>query len=560
MKILKNVLTFIIIAGIVFAVVYGGVSLTKNLGKSDTQVSEEDASKTMNKLLKKVSYKEVGARKASVVLESNNLSDTLPSIDKYPVKVENTTDTFVEIFSSSEKAGSGNDAWLLDMANKFNSSSVVVNGKKVSVKIRAISSGEGMDYISSGKYVPDAYTPSNDLWGKMLQAKGIKVDTVEERLLGNVPGVLLSSSKKDELIKKYGSVNLKVITEAVANGELTMGYTNPFQSATGLNFLVSTLNSFDTNLLSDSAVSEFEKFQANIPFVAYTTLQMRESAASGVLDGFIMEYQTYKNSPELFSSYAFTPFGLRHDNPLYGVGNLTDEKKSILNEFVKLCKSGDSQKLAKDYGFNELDNYKSEVSMPAGDTIIRAQKIWKDKKNSGQDIVAVFVADKSGSMEGEPMTKLKESLIKGSQYISNNSSVGLVSYSDNVEINLPIGKFDLNQRSLFTGAVEDINAVGGTATNDGVLVATKMLLEAKEQNPNAKLMLFVLSDGEQNRGLNLDKITPVIEAFKIPIYTIGYNADIDALNVLSSINEAASINADSEDVIYKLSNLFNAQM
>ena len=560
MKILKNVLTFIIIAGIVFAVVYGGVSLTKNLGKSDTQVSEEDASKTMNKLLKKVSYKEVGARKASVVLESNNLSDTLPSIDKYPVKVENTTDTFVEIFSSSEKAGSGNDAWLLDMANKFNSSSVVVNGKKVSVKIRAISSGEGMDYISSGKYVPDAYTPSNDLWGKMLQAKGIKVDTVEERLLGNVPGVLLSSSKKDELIKKYGSVNLKVITEAVANGELTMGYTNPFQSATGLNFLVSTLNSFDTNLLSDSAVSEFEKFQANIPFVAYTTLQMRESAASGVLDGFIMEYQTYKNSPELFSSYAFTPFGLRHDNPLYGIGNLTDEKKSILNEFVKLCKSGDSQKLAKDYGFNELDNYKSEVSMPAGDTIIRAQKIWKDKKNSGQDIVAVFVADKSGSMEGEPMTKLKESLIKGSQYISNNSSVGLVSYSDNVEINLPIGKFDLNQRSLFTGAVEDINAVGGTATNDGVLVATKMLLEAKEQNPNAKLMLFVLSDGEQNRGLNLDKITPVIEAFKIPIYTIGYNADIDALNVLSSINEAASINADSEDVIYKLSNLFNAQM
>ncbi|SHH68428.1 vWA domain-containing protein [Clostridium intestinale] len=560
MKILKNVLTFIIIAGIVFAVVYGGVSLTKNLGKSDTQVSEEDASKTMNKLLKKVSYKEVGARKASVVLESNNLSDTLPSIDKYPVKVENTTDTFVEIFSSSEKAGSGNDAWLLDIANKFNSSSVVVNGKKVSVKIRAISSGEGMDYISSGKYVPDAYTPSNDLWGKMLQAKGIKVDTVEERLLGNVPGVLLSSSKKDELIKKYGSVNLKVITEAVANGELTMGYTNPFQSATGLNFLVSTLNSFDTNLLSDSAVSEFEKFQANIPFVAYTTLQMRESAASGVLDGFIMEYQTYKNSPELFSSYAFTPFGLRHDNPLYGIGNLTDEKKSILNEFVKLCKSGDSQKLAKDYGFNELDNYKSEVSMPAGDTIIRAQKIWKDKKNSGQDIVAVFVADKSGSMEGEPMTKLKESLIKGSQYISNNSSVGLVSYSDDVEINLPIGKFDLNQRSLFTGAVEDINAVGGTATNDGVLVATKMLLEAKEQNPNAKLMLFVLSDGEQNRGLNLDKITPVIEAFKIPIYTIGYNADIDALNVLSSINEAASINADSEDVIYKLSNLFNAQM
>lgn len=560
MKNLKKVIIFAVIAATVFLVVFGGLSITKNLGKSDTQVSEDDATKTLNKLLKKIDYQEVAARKASVVLESNNLSDTLPSIDKYAVKVENTTDTFVEIFSSAEKAGDGNDGWLLDMANKFNSSNVVVNGKNVSVKVRSISSGEGMDYISSGKYVPDAYTPSNDLWGKMLQAKGIKVDTVEERLLGNVPGVLLSSSKKDELVKKYGSVNLKVITEAVANGELTMGYTNPFQSATGLNFLVSTLSSFDKDLLSDSAVSEFEKFQANIPFVAYTTLQMRESATSGVLDGFIMEYQTYKNSPELFSSYVFNPFGVRHDNPLYGIGNLTDEKKAILKEFAKLCKSDDSQKIAANYGFNELDNYKSEINMPAGDVIIRAQKVWKEKKNSGQDIVAVFVADKSGSMEGEPMTKLKESLIKGSQYISNNSSVGLVTYSDDVEINLPIAKFDLNQRSLFTGVVEDINAVGGTSTNDGVLVATKMLLDAKEQNPNAKLMLFVLSDGEQNRGLSLDKITPVIETFKIPIYTIGYNADIDALNVLSSINEAASINADSEDVVYKLSNLFNAQM
>jgi len=71
-----------------------------------------------------------------------------------------------------------------------------------------------------------------------------------------------------------------------------MGYTNPFVSSTGLNFLISTLSSFDeNNLLSEKAVKGFEKFQTNIPFVAYTTLQMRESAQSGVLDGFIMEYQ-----------------------------------------------------------------------------------------------------------------------------------------------------------------------------------------------------------------------------------------------------------------------------
>ena len=52
----------------------------------------------------------------------------------------------------------------------------------------------------------------------------------------------------------------------------------------------------------------------------------------------------------------------------------------------------------------------------------------------------------------------------------------------------------------------------------------------------------------------------MMQAFNILIYTIGYNANIKALESLAEINEAASINADSEDVVYKLGSLFNAQM
>ena len=46
----------------------------------------------------------------------------------------------------------------------------------------------------------------------------------------------------------------------------------------------------------------------------------------------------------------------------------------------------------------------------------------------------------------------------------------------------------------------------------------------------------------------------------MPCYTIGYNANLSALSELSAINEAASINADNDDVIYSLKSLFNAQM
>ena len=73
-------------------------------------------------------------------------------------------------------------------------------------------------------------------------------------------------------------------------------------------------------------------------------------------------------------------------------------------------------------------------------------------------------------------------------------------------------------------------------------------------------MLFVLSDGETNQGNSLEDVREILESIEIPVHTIGYNANIKALESVSNINEATNINADSEDVIYKLGNLFNAEM
>ncbi len=560
----KTIKTFAILAGIallVFGLIYGGIKLTEDKGKSSKTVTAENATETLNKLYKDITVNNIPARKEQVKIESASVKDSLPDISKYPPQVEKTTNSYIEIFSSTEKTGDKKDGWLIDTAKAFNKANIKVNGESVSVSIRGIASGQGVDYIVSGKYTPDAFTPSNELWGAMMKANGANVSLVEKRLAGNIAGILLSKEKHDQLIKKYGAINLKAITEAVSENEIAMGYTNPFASSTGLNFLLSALNTFDgKDMLSEKAVQGFEKFQTNIPFVAYTTLQMRESAKSGVLDGFILEYQTYVNSPELKSDYIFTPFGVRHDSPMYAIGDLTPLKKEILNKFIEFCKSSEYQKLATDYGFNKFDDYAPEMGEIKGDNIPQAQKLWKEKKDANNDIAAVFVADISGSMEGEPLNRLKESLINGSQYIRKDISVGLVSFSTDVNINLPLNKFDINQRSLFTGAVTDLTANGSTAMYDAIVVASKMLMEEKTKNPNTKLMLFVLSDGETNVGLNLNKVKGMLQGLKIPIYTIGYNADIKALQSLSQINEAASINADSEDVVYKLGSLFNAQM
>ena len=95
---------------------------------------------------------------------------------------------------------------------------------------------------------------------------------------------------------------------------------------------------------------------------------------------------------------------------------------------------------------------------------------------------------------------------------------------------------------------------------DAIVVAEHMLIEQQQKNPNTRLMIFVLTDGESNRGYSLEDIEDITRGIRIPIYTIGYNADIDVLKEVSDINEAATMDADSDNVIYKLESLFNSQM
>lgn len=546
---------------VVFVLVYAGINLTKNLGKSDVELTVENAEAQLEKLYKKIRVTEAQPIKGQIDLDPVDVASSLPDISKFPVYVENTTPTYVEIFSSTEKSGTGLDGWLNEVADEFNNAGIQVNGKPVSVRVVSIASGTAKDYIVSGKYIPDGFTPSNELWGEMVKASGVPIEMIEERLVGNVPGIVISNTKYDQLVNDYGAVNIKTITDAITANELSMGYTDPFASSTGLNFLLTALNSFDSSdILGEQAVQGFEQFQANVPFVASTTLQMREAASSGVLDAFVLEYQTFQNTADLKGTYKFVPFGVRHDSPLYALGNISQEKKDILKAFADFTLEAKYQEKAKQFGFNGLEDYRSEVVSVDGAIISSAQKLWKEKKNAGRPISAVFVTDVSGSMAGEPIKRMKESLLAGQKYLGRENRIGLVSYASNVTINLPIGQYDTNQQSMFVGAVESLQEGGGTATFDAILVAIKMLKEDLEQHPNNRPVIFVMSDGETTEGLSLKDIRDLVEAYKIPIYTVGYNANIEALKNISSINEAASINADTDDVVYKISNLLNVQM
>ena len=109
--------------------------------------------------------------------------------------------------------------------------------------------------------------------------------------------------------------------------------------------------------------------------------------------------------------------------------------------------------------------------------------------------------------------------------------------------------------------MKSLSAGGTTATYDAVLVALDMLKNKAAEVPDAKLMLFVLTDGEQNEGYSLERITGIVGGLEVPVYTIAYNySDNGELETLSGINEAACIKAESSDIANQLRNLFNVQI
>ncbi|WP_299995526.1 VWA domain-containing protein [uncultured Clostridium sp.] len=550
---------YIVIAAIILVIVIATVVAIGNSDNNQSKISYEDAKTTMNALLSKSKIKT--NNNVKVDISSDNLGEVaLPDISKYPLSVEGHGEINIEMFSSTEKSSKGTDGWLNEVAQSFNNSNIKINGKSVSISVRPIASGLAMDYLTTGKYIPDAFTPSNTLWIDMLDSKGLNLTKIEDSLIGNTAGFLLKEDKYNQIQEKYGEVNLETILKANQELGITIGYTNPYSSSTGLNMLVNMLYTFDNqNPLSETAIKNLNELQKNSPPVALVTAQMRESAAAGLIDVMTMEYQAYINEPKL-NSYKYVPMGVRHDSPLYATKQLSEEQINGLKEFVKYCKNKQSQDLGTKYGFNAYSDYKSQDLGLTGSQLYSAQSIWKTNKSGGRPVIAVFVTDVSGSMEGTPITSLRNGLVGASQYIDDTNYIGLVSYANEVTIELPVDKFSGQQRAKFNGAVKSLSAGGSTNTYTAVLQALKMIDDKKQEVPDARAVIFLLSDGDQNVGYSLSKIRSVIEGMDIPIHCIGYNGGSKELGEVSKINEASNIDADVQDIAYQLKTIFSGEL
>jgi Ca-activated chloride channel family protein len=467
----------------------------------------------------------------------------LPDISEYPFVVNPGTSSFITVYSTSPE--------IIQAANDFNAATIMVAGQQISVGLRAVPSDMGTNFILSNKYTPDMFIPKSELYGSMLSYRSVPIELIADTTVRGVSGVVVSD--------KTGVKSFSELVRKVRDGEMSVGYVDPLQDPDGLNFILSALYEFDNvQPIGEVAVQGLKQLQDHITYIANSSAQLKSSFLRGVLDGYVLDYGTFKSTADYRSGYTFIPFGIPQDNPVYTIGELTPIKAQIAQKFVEYCKAAGA-------GVTDsvVTGYKSTIELTSavsGELI----GIYKSVRGGSSNVTAVFVADVSGSMRGTPMLRLKTGLRGAISSINPNNNIGLVTFDSNVKIALPIAPFDGKQQSYFSNAISNMTDGSTTAMYDAIAVALQMMLEYQDQNPDTKLVLFVLTDGDSNKGLTFQRMKPIIAGLQIPVYTIGYESEMNGLNTgtleqLAAINEAGFTNAGVDNITHILSSLLNSQ-
>ena len=476
-------------------------------------------------------------------LDLSHEIQSLPDISEYPFVVNPVTPSYITVYCANPE--------IIKAANDFNDAAIAIGGGQVSVGVRAVDSALGANFILSGKYTPDLLIPASVMYGEMLSYRNVQINLIADTTVKGISGVVVPDTT--------GSDYFSELVRQVHSGDLSLGYVNPLQDPDGMNFILSVLCEFDrARPTGETAVEGLRQLQNNITLIANDSGQLKSSFLRGILDGYVMDYDTYKNTSEYASGYKFIPFGIPQNNPIYAIGELTPIKKQIAEKFAEYCMNAGSGTAD-----SVISSFRSNVTINSS-TAGGLHSIYRSVRGGSSNITALFVADISGSMSGTPLLRLKTGLRGAINSIDPNNNIGLVTFAASVNIAVPIAPFDGKQQSYFSNAISNMTDGGGTAMYNALAVALEMMLEHQDENPDTKLVLFVLTDGDSNVGLDYSRLRPIIAALNIPIYTIGYesetnNLNTDILEQLAGINEAAYIDAGTDNITYILSSLLSSQ-
>jgi Ca-activated chloride channel homolog len=511
------------------------------------------------------------------------IAEPLPKLEDFPLfgaqPTSNRDITYLEILGSAEKSNGTkqDERWLVDVAEAFNRKQVKTSeGQVIQVGIRNISSGIAARLLASQTVRPAGFSPSNHLWLKMLEQKGLEMTEVATQLVPNGAGFVVEGKVYQQLASQ-GDVTFERLLAAILANQITIGYPNPYSSSASLNLLYTLFWQSAghaqnkkpltvAELQSPQVNSVFAAFQKQVLLTSTNTLELKEIFIRDrqKLQAFPLEYQSYVTLKKLpgFEDVAFVPFGLAHDSPLVGFGWNSAAQQEALKRFAEFATSSAMQTLAQQQGFSPLAEISAKaMPMPSGEVLQAAQSFWKLRKDGGRSVYLMTVIDTSGSMAGERLQGVKASLKLAAQQINPGNYLGMTTFGDQPQSWLPLATFDGLQHQRLLAAIDSLQADGSTAMYDGVIAGLAELMAKHKTDPNGRFYLLLLSDGEVNRGLKFEQVKAILSHSGVRIYPISYGeVNQGEMKAIAALREATVKSGTPKNLQLLLKDLFQTTL
>ena len=142
-----------------------------------------------------------------------------------------------------------------------------------------------------------------------------------------------------------------------------------------------------------------------------------------------------------------------------------------------------------------------------------------------------IVIDKSGSMNipsKMPNVKKAAKMLVDLAPVGY-STIGVIAYDDTVTVVQPLTAITTANKATIKTKIDNITITPGafTAIGDAAKKALDDMLASGIVTKDQNKVVYLLSDGISNRGINPLSVIPAYQTAKIPLYTFAYGSDAD---------------------------------
>jgi len=183
---------------------------------------------------------------------------------------------------------------------------------------------------------------------------------------------------------------------------------------------------------------------------------------------------------------------------------------------------------------------------------LKTKELEEDEEGDRSPIDLVCVVDISGSMSGEKIELVRQTLTSLLEVLGERDRLCLIQFDDRAERLTPLLRNSKENFEAFSARIRGLDSRGGTSIAAGMQLAFRVLKERQASNPVSSVFLLTDGlDGGADRRVQADLLEHKLldTNFTINCFGFGRDHDEDLLNNISKLKDGGFYFIDKLDTV-----------